>query len=128
MHTRLRASRVRPRRDFAVICLGSGVRVRRIQRTTFAAATGSSRSAGIDELFGPTVAIAQLGYAPGGGTGEITLEGAPNPVADELRLPNPARVCHIKRVRLANDRRVILCDDYLPADVLVERGIHVEEV
>ena len=83
---------------------------------------------GIDELFGATDAIAQLGYAPGVGTCEITLERAPNTVADELRLQKPARVCHIKRVRLANDRPVILCNDYLPADVLVERGIRVEEV
>src|SRR5258708_16739540 len=83
---------------------------------------------GIDELFGATDAIAQLGYAPGVGTCEITLERASTVVAGELRLPNPARVCHIKRVRLANDRPVILCDDYLPADVLVERGIRVEEV
>jgi len=83
---------------------------------------------GIDELFGATDAIAQMGYAPGVGSCEITLERASTVVAGELRLPKQARVCHIKRVRLANDRPVILCDDYLPADVLVERGIHVEEV
>src|SRR5216684_616594 len=83
---------------------------------------------GIDELFGATDAIAQMGYAAGVGTCEITIERASSVVASELRIPKQARVCHIKRVRLASDRPVILCDDYLPADVLVERGIRVEEV
>jgi len=83
---------------------------------------------GIDELFGATDAIAQMGYAPGVGSCEITLERASNMIARELHLPKQARVCHIKRVRLANERPVILCDDYLPADVLVERGIRVEDV
>src|SRR6267143_313779 len=50
---------------------------------------------GIDELFGTTDAIAQMGYAPGVGTCEITLERASTVVAGELRLPKQARVCHI---------------------------------
>src|SRR6266568_464884 len=83
---------------------------------------------GIDELFGATDAIAQMGYAPGVGTCEITLERASSTVAAELRLPKQAAVCHIKRVRLADERPVILCDDYLPADVLVERRIRVADV
>jgi GntR family transcriptional regulator len=83
---------------------------------------------GIDELFGTTEAIAQMGYAPGVGTCEIAFERASSTVAGELRLPKQARVCHVTRVRLADDRPVILCDDYLPADVLIERGIGVEAV
>jgi GntR family transcriptional regulator len=83
---------------------------------------------GIDELFGATDAIAQMGYAPGVGSCEITIERAATTVAAELRLAPQARVCHIQRIRLADDRPVILCDDYLPADVLFERGIPVEDV
>jgi GntR family transcriptional regulator len=49
-------------------------------------------------------------------------------VARELRLPRQAEVCHIKRVRLADERPVILCDDYLPAHILVAQDIRLEEV
>ena len=83
---------------------------------------------GIDELFGASAAIAQMGYAPGVASCEITLERASNVVAGELRLPKQAEVCHIKRIRLADERPVILCDDYLPAYVLVEQDIRVEDV
>ena|SRR5438105_1425055 len=83
---------------------------------------------GIDELFGASAAIAQMGYAPGVASCEITLERASNVVAGELRLPKQADVCHIKRIRLADERPVILCDDYLPAYVLVEQDIRVEDV
>src|SRR3984893_11036977 len=55
---------------------------------------------GIDELFGATDAIAQMGYAPGVGTCEIRVERASGVVATELRLPKQAEVCHIKRVRM----------------------------
>ena len=83
---------------------------------------------GIDELFGATDAIAQMGYAPGVGAFEIAIERASSLVASELCLPKQAEVCHIQRVRLANERPVILCDDYLPAQILMQRDVRVEDV
>ena len=116
-------------RESVRMLISNGLLDRRHGVGTFVARVPLPRiDRGIDELFGATDAIAQMGYAPGVGTCEITIERASNMVAGELRLPKQARVCHIKRVRLADERPVILCDDYLPADVLVERGIRLEDV
>jgi GntR family transcriptional regulator len=116
-------------RESVRLLISNGLLDRRHGVGTFVARVPSpSIDRGIDELFGATDAIAQMGYTPGLGACEITLERATTVVAGELRLPKPARVCHIKRVRLADERPVILCNDYLPADVLVERGIPVEDV
>jgi GntR family transcriptional regulator len=83
---------------------------------------------GIDELFGAGDAIAQLGYAPAVGDCRIELVPAPEVVAHELRLPKDAAVCHLERVRLADGRPVMLCDDYIDARLLLERDIALDDI
>ena len=83
---------------------------------------------GIDELFGAGDAIAQMGYAPGVGSCTVAVVPAPREVARELRLPERSRVCHISRVRLADGRPVVLCDDFLDVRLLEQRGIEAHAV
>src|SRR5437764_338299 len=73
---------------------------------------------GIDELFGASDAIAQMGYAPTTGACQVALIDAPQHVATELRLVHGAPVCHIRRLRLADGRPVMVCDDYIDARLL----------
>ena len=83
---------------------------------------------GIDELFGATEAIGQLGYTPTTGDCRIELVQAPEMVRAELRLPHGAAVCHVARVRLADGRPVMLCDDFIDANVLREHNIGLDQV
>src|SRR3981081_4431183 len=83
---------------------------------------------GIDELFGASEAIAQIGYTPTVGTCAVSIIPAPRVATEELRLAADAKVCHVKRVRLADGRPVVLCDDYLDAELLRERGIRANDV
>src|ERR1700716_284037 len=76
---------------------------------------------GIDELFGASEAIAQIGYTPTVGSCTVSLVRPPQVVATELRLKPQAQVCHVKRVRLADGRPVVLCNDYIDARLLLER-------
>jgi GntR family transcriptional regulator len=72
---------------------------------------------GIDELFSLGSAIEQLGYSPGTGEHHVSLEAGAGSVTDELRQPRGTQVVHLIRVRLADGRPVILCDDYFTADL-----------
>src|ERR687885_171809 len=83
---------------------------------------------GIDELFGAADAIAQLGYTPTTGACRIELVQAPEVVREELRLPRDAAVCHVARLRLADGRPVMLCDDFIDARVLREHDIGLDQV
>ena len=76
---------------------------------------------GIDELFSLGSAIEQLGYAPGTGEHRLVVEAGPATVTDELRLAPGAQVVHLTRVRLADGRPVILCDDYFTPEVVPDR-------
>jgi GntR family transcriptional regulator len=73
---------------------------------------------GIDELFSLSDAIEQLGYAPSTGAHRLVRETASARVTDELRRPAGSEVFHLTRVRLADGRPVILCDDYIPVDLV----------
>lgn len=82
---------------------------------------------GIDELFSLSTAIEQLGYAPAAGRHSSALETSSAIVADELRQPRGTHVVHLTRVRLADGRPVILCDDYFSADLLVPHALTSEQ-
>ena len=78
---------------------------------------------GIDELFGLADVIEQLGYSPSEGECSMDVEAAAPYVAGELRLAESAEVCHLRRIRLADSRPVIVCDDYFALTLLADRGI-----
>jgi GntR family transcriptional regulator len=83
---------------------------------------------GIDELFGASDAIAQLGYAPTTGACRIELIPAPEVVGNELRLPRDTAVCHIARVRLADGRPIMVCDDFIDARLLLDLDVGLDQV
>jgi GntR family transcriptional regulator len=68
---------------------------------------------GIDELFSLHEAIEHLGHRPSIGRCEVALLPAPAAVAAELGLAPASPVYRVQRVRLADGRPVILCDDYV---------------
>lgn len=78
---------------------------------------------GIDELFSLGDAIEQLGYEPSVGEHTAALMPASDLVASELGLAGGERVCHLTRVRMADGRPVIVCDDYFHADLLTDAGL-----
>jgi GntR family transcriptional regulator len=78
---------------------------------------------GIDELFSLTDAIEQLGYTPSVGAYWAWAERGSAEVTGELRLAPDADVCHLRRIRLADGRPVILCDDYFPISLLAPASI-----
>jgi GntR family transcriptional regulator len=82
---------------------------------------------GIDELFSLSTAIEQLGYVPTTGKHNVALEAASATVSDELRQPRGTKVVHLTRVRLADGRPVILCDDYF-VDDRVANGLAPEQI
>src|SRR5207253_2684876 len=82
----------------------------------------------VGELFGATDAIAQMGYRPALGACSVELVAAPDVVARELRLRRRTEVCFIERVRLADNRPVVLCQDYFDATLLREHDIEVDHV
>src|SRR5207248_3124970 len=73
---------------------------------------------GIDELFSLHQTIAQLGHRPSTGQCTITLDAPHTGAREELRLQPNEALCRVQRIRLADDRPVILCDDYLPQRLL----------
>jgi GntR family transcriptional regulator len=83
---------------------------------------------GIDELFGATDAITQMGYRPSLGACLVELVPASETVARELRIRRRTQVCHIERVRLADGRPVVLCHDYIDADLLREHRVNLSDV
>ena len=83
---------------------------------------------GIDELFGASDAIAQMGYTATLGACRVELIAAPYVVAVELRLPRPTQVCHIERIRLADGRPVMLCDDYIDPRLLRASDVGLDQV
>jgi len=78
---------------------------------------------GIDELFSLGEAIEQLGYEPSVGARAGEMVRATKLVAAELHLANGQPVCHLTRVRMADSRPVIVCDDYVPADLITNTGL-----
>ena len=109
-------------RESVRVLISNGLLDRRHGVGTFVARVPPpSIDRGIDELFGAGDAIAQLGYRPTMGACRVELIAAPFTVAVELRLARPAQVCHIERVRLADGRPVMLCDDYVDPRLLRSR-------
>jgi len=82
---------------------------------------------GIDELFSLGDAIEQLGYAAGTGAHRVAVEVCPPVVADELRISSDAPIVHLTRVRLADGRPVILCEDFLPQTLLQPQSLTADQ-
>lgn len=78
---------------------------------------------GIDELFSLHQTIEQLGHRPSTGSCSISLDAQHQPARDELRLATDEALCRVRRVRLADDRPVILCADYFPRRLLTREQI-----
>src|ERR1700687_799593 len=116
-------------RESLRLLISTGILARRHGVGTFVARIPlPSIDRGIDELFGASEAIAQIGYTPTIGSCAVSLVPAPQVVAEELQLSADASVCHVKRVRLADGRPVVVCDDYVDAELLRERGIRARDV
>jgi DNA-binding GntR family transcriptional regulator len=73
---------------------------------------------GIDELFSLHQTIAQLGHRPSTGSCSIALDAQHEIARQELRLQSHDPICRVRRIRLADDRPVILCHDYFPQRLL----------
>lgn len=82
---------------------------------------------GIDELFSLGDAIEQLGYAAGMGAHRVAVEPCPPLVADELRVTPDVPILHLTRVRLADGRPVILCEDFLPEALIRPQALTADE-
>jgi DNA-binding GntR family transcriptional regulator len=89
---------------------GVGTFVARVPPTTL--------DRGIDELFSLHQSIEQLGHRPSTGLCEISLDYARDVARSELKLAPDEAVCRIRRIRLADQRPVILCHDYFPTRLL----------
>lgn len=81
---------------------------------------------GIDELFSLGEAIEQLGYEASVGERRMEIVPASRLVSDELRFAERRPVCHLTRVRLADSRPVIICQDYFDAALLRAAGMTPE--
>jgi DNA-binding GntR family transcriptional regulator len=73
---------------------------------------------GIDELFSLHQTIAELGHRPSTGPCTISFDIQHELARNELRLDGHESLCRVRRVRLADDRPVILCHDYFPLRLL----------
>jgi GntR family transcriptional regulator len=82
---------------------------------------------GIDELFSLGEAIEQLGYEASVGNRAVEVGAPSRSVAEELRLAPDEAVCHMSRVRMADGRPVILCEDHFPARLLVDAHLDADE-
>lgn len=89
---------------------GVGTFVARVPPTTI--------ERGIDELFSLHQTIEQLGHRSSTGACSISFDAQHSPAHDELRLSSSEALCRVRRVRLADDRPVILCADYFPRRLL----------
>jgi GntR family transcriptional regulator len=84
---------------------------------------------GIDELFSLHQSIAELGHRPSTGSCTIAVDAHHELARQELRLDGRESLCRVRRVRLADDRPVILCDDYFPQRLLrYEQGRGLADV
>jgi GntR family transcriptional regulator len=116
-------------RESVRLLISNGLLDRRHGVGTFVARVPTpSIDRGIDELFGASDAIAQMGYAPTTGACRVAPVDASELVASELRIARGTAVCHIYRVRLADGRPVMLCDDYIDGRLLRDRDIGVDQV
>jgi DNA-binding GntR family transcriptional regulator len=89
---------------------GVGTFVARVPPTTI--------ERGIDELFSLHQTIEQLGHRPSTGPTSISLDAHHEPAREELRLAPGELLVRVRSVRLADDRPVILCEDYFPRRLL----------
>lgn len=111
-------------REALRLLLSDGLLSRRHGVGTFVARVPQpSIHRGIDELFSLTQAIEQLGYVHSIGRHHANLELPQSVVANELRLADGAAVYHLRRIRLADARPVIVCNDFFPAALAQERGL-----
>lgn len=106
-------------REAVRLLIADGVLRRRHGVGTFVARVPApSIDCGIDELFSVTEAIEQMGCSPSVGECTVSVVPASAVVATELRLTAGDAVCRVQRVRLADGRPLVACDEYLDLDLL----------
>lgn len=81
---------------------------------------------GINELFSLAEAIRQLGCEPSVGDRAVEVTPASDIVASELRIAIGQTLCHLTRVRMADERPVIVSQDYFPVAMLNAIGVAPE--
>lgn len=86
--------------------------------TFVARVPAASIERGIDELFSFHQTIAELGHRPATGPCTIRPDVQNANAREELRLEPYEALCEVRRIRLADDRPVILCHDYFPRRLL----------
>jgi GntR family transcriptional regulator len=106
-----------------------GLLARRPGVGTFVARVpAASIERGIDELFSLNDAISELGHHAKTGECSVHIEPGPPAVVAELGLPPSAALCHVRRIRLADDQPVVLCEDYFAPALLGERPALLPEL
>lgn len=83
---------------------------------------------GIEELFSSRDLIEGAGFQPSTGRCRVTLKSASAEMARELGLAPGERICHVWRLRLADDVPVILCNDYFDARILADVALRPSAV
>jgi GntR family transcriptional regulator len=78
---------------------------------------------GIDELFSLHQSIEQLGHRPSTGPCTISLGEQHEVARQELQLQAWEVLCRIRRTRLADDRPVILCEDFFSERLLRRESV-----
>ncbi len=99
---------------------GSGTYVLRVPTPTI--------ERGIEELFSLSEGIEALGYEPSTGPWTVDVMPAEGAAAADLRLGAAEPVCRLTRIRLADARPVILCEDKFPARLLEAAAVPVDAV
>ncbi len=94
-----------------------GYVIRRHGIGTFVAKpTGILVTSGIEELFSISENLEQMSLVPGSSGWEVERVPANFSVAQKLQVQDESLVTHITRVRTANKRPVVYCEDYLGAE------------
>jgi GntR family transcriptional regulator len=94
-----------------------GYVIRRHGIGTFVAKpSGIVVTSGIEELFGISENIRQMGLVPGSSFWQVDKIKANFLVAEKLQIQDENLITQIIRVRTANQRPVVYCEDYLAAE------------
>ena len=73
---------------------------------------------GIEELTSTTEMIRRAGHVPGCRGYHLEIVNPPDGARGALSLGRDTRVYHVSRIRLADEQPVMVCDDFLPTDLV----------
>ena len=89
---------------------------------TFVRSTAPLLRHGLERLVGTGESIRRLGMEPGVADLSVRHEYPPEHVAERLQIPNAGCV-RIQRVRTADGRPVMFCEEWIPEQVLPDPGV-----